>query len=417
MNLDQFDGKNVVFVGVGRGRSFESFRDFATKHSKALSVTGVDKQDGPEPLAFLKDYDPATTVFVKNEGIPGTEMPVPYLTNMNLFFELVEKLGARTVGVTGTKGKSTTTALTAAMLRTGGLDVILAGNIGVSVFEDLENATKDTVFVLELSSYQLSDIQHSPNIAICINLFNDHADWHGSQKAYWEAKHNIMRFCGPDDLFIYNPDFPALQDWADGATCRTAAIDAQEEINMDNTALYGEQNRLNALAARLAARELGVSDEDCQAALDEFKPLEHRMEKVPTTNEHVFINDAIGMTPESTLASMKAVTTKHGPIGCLFLGGQDRGYDFSELVSQIAAANIPNLVLFPDTEETFKKMLPDGYTPEIFETKDMDEAVKWAAEHAPAGSVVLMSTAAPSYSAWSGFEEKGTLFKAAVAKL
>ncbi|MDB5182400.1 MAG: UDP-N-acetylmuramoylalanine--D-glutamate ligase [Candidatus Saccharibacteria bacterium] len=417
MNIDAFDGKNVVFVGVGRGRSFDSFHDFATKHSKALSVMGVDKQDGAEPLAFLKDYDPAVTVFVKNEGIPSTEMPVPYLTNMNLFFELVGRLGARTVGITGTKGKSTTTALTAAMLRAGGLDVVLGGNIGVSVFENLENATKDTVFVLELSSYQLSDIKYSPNVAICINLFNDHADWHGSQEKYWEAKHNIMRFSGPEDLFIYNPDFPALQEWAAGATCRTAAIDAEENISMENAALYGEHNRLNALAARMAARELGVLDEDCQTALNSFKPLEHRMEQVPTQDSHIFINDAIGMTPESTMASMKAVTAKHGPIGCLFLGGQDRGYDFSELIAEVAKANIPNLVLFPDTEETFKKMLPEGYTPQIFETKDMDEAVKWAAEHAPAGSVVLMSTAAPSYSAWSGFEEKGTLFKAAVAKL
>jgi UDP-N-acetylmuramoylalanine--D-glutamate ligase len=417
MNLDIFDNKDVVFVGVGRGRSFEGFRNFIKSHGKALSISGVDKKAGERPLDFLKEYDSAKTVFIKNEAIPSHEMPVPYLTPMNIFFEVIEKLGARTVGITGTKGKSTTTALTSAMLKAGGLDVVLAGNIGVSVFDEIDRASAKTVFVLELSSYQLSDIKHSPNIAVCINLYNDHSDWHGSRDLYWKAKQNIVKFSKKNDLFIFNPNFQVLEDWANSADCRHLAIDTTEVIDMSKTKLYGEHNRLNALAARMVARELGVSDTDSQKALDDFTPLEHRMEFVANKNNHIFINDAIGMTPESTLASMKAVNKKHGRIGCLLLGGQDRGYDFGELVTLLLDYKIPNIVLFPDTVNKFKQLFPSDYQPNIFETRDMAEAVLWADKNTPEDSVVLLSTAAPSYSVWTGFEEKGSLFKQAVDRL
>jgi UDP-N-acetylmuramoylalanine--D-glutamate ligase len=419
-DLSQFDGKDVVFVGVGQGRSMQGFKDFVTKHSNLKSFTGVDKQLGPEPLAFLRDYDASTTVFVKNEAIPPEEMPVPYITTMNVFFALAESLEAPTVGVTGTKGKSTTAALTTAMLRAGGHKVVLGGNIGEfgeSIWAGLDHASKDTIFVIELSSYQLTDMTHSPHVAIIINLYKDHTDWHGSLDAYWQAKQHIVAFTKPEDLFIYSPDFPTLKQWAEAAPCRTIALDTHEAIDISHANLYGEHNRLNALAARLIAREFKVSDKAAQQALDDFQPLPHRMELVAERQGHLFIDDAIGMTPESTAASLEAVASKYGQVGCLFLGGQDRDYDFRDLLALVAKYNIPNLVLFPDTIEKMKAGLPDGYKPVIFETKSMDEAVRWAAKHAPDKSVILLSTAAPSYSLWSGFPEKGDQFKAAANKL
>ena len=416
-DLHEFDGKNVVFVGAGKGRAAEGVEAFLKAHATIQSFTSVSRRPGDEPYGFVRDYDPATTVFIKNEGVPGTAVPVPYTTPMQLFFRLAHANGLTAVGITGTKGKSTTTALTAAILKHAGKPVVLAGNIGTSPLPALAEATPDTIFVLELSSYQLSDMTISPRVSACINLYNDHMDWHGSLENYWEAKRNIMRFAGPDDVFIYNPGFPALQEWADTANCKTIAINPFEQLDLSEAKLYGEHNVLNALVAREIARQFGVDDAVSLDAINTFEPLRHRMQTVAVKNGRTYIDDAIGMTPESTTASLRAVTEKVGPVGCLLLGGQDRGYDFTEVMKVIAGLNIPHLVMFPETEAKMKAAMPDGYQPAIFETQSMTDAVAYANEHAPEGSVVLLSTAAPSYVLWKDFEDKGDRFQDAVNAL
>lgn len=415
--LDQFTDKDVVFVGAGQGRALAGVQNFLERHARMDMFTTVNKQQGDNPLGFLASYNPARTIFIKNEAIPGHEMPVPYITPMQLFFSLVPTTGATTVGITGTKGKSTTTALTAHILKSAGKRVVLAGNIGSSPFSALDTATAETIFVLELSSYQLEDLRVSPHISACVNLYNDHTNWHGSLNQYWEAKHNIMRYAGPDDLFVYNPSFPALQTWAAEAHCRTKAINPEEPLDMSHAHLFGEHNRLNALVAREIARECGVNDAVTQSAIESFVPLRHRMQIVATKHDRTYIDDGIGMTPESTMASLLAIHDKLGQIGCVMLGGQDRGYDFTGVLKRVAELGIPNVVLFPDTAEKMKAAFPADYHPDIFETRDMRAAVQWAAVHAPEHTAVVLSTAAPSYSVWRDFEEKGDLFQEAVKEL
>lgn len=414
LNVSRFEDKDVVFVGVGQGRSMAGIQTYLESHVSLRSFNGVDKQEGETPLDFLRNYDQSTTIFIKNEAIPGTDMPVPYITAMQLFFEAATELGAMIIGITGTKGKSTTAALTAHVLKHAGKSVVLAGNIGISPFSALTEASDKTVFVLELSSYQLSDMRQSPHISACINLFNDHADWHGSQALYWESKHNIMRYAAGDDLFIYNPDFPELVQWTEDATCRTIAIQTDAPIDMSNAELYGDHNRLNALVVREISRELAIPDDIFMAALQSFTPLRHRMQFVTTKHEVTYIDDAIGMTPESTIASLAAVVEKYGPIGCILLGGQDRGYDFTQLLQNIADRGIPNIVLFPDTTLKMRQSMPADYHPDILETSSMQVAVEFAAAHSLPGSVVLLSAAAPSYSLWRDFEDKGDQFQSAV---
>jgi UDP-N-acetylmuramoylalanine--D-glutamate ligase len=416
-NLSEFAGKDVVFVGVGKGRASAGVEQFLKQHARLKSFSGVDKHSGEKPLEFLRDYNPATTVFIKNEGIPGHEMPVPYSTAMQLFFRFVRDNQLITVGITGTKGKSTTTALTAAILEHAGKKVVLAGNIGVSPLPALDSADSGTIFVLELSSYQLSDMTISPHISACLNLYNDHTDWHGSLKNYWEAKHNIMRFAGPDDVFIYNPSFEALREWAAGATCQTVAINPDEKFDLSGAKLFGDHNVLNALVAREIARQFKVPDAISAEAIKQFTPLRHRMQTVVIKNGRTYVDDAIGMTPESTMASLAAVTQTIGPVGCLLLGGQDRNYDFGELMQAVAGYDIPHLVLFPDTQFKMKAALPSSYHPAIYESTSMADAVQYAAEHAPEHSVVLLSTGAPSYSLWKDFEDKGDQFQSAAEAL
>ena len=415
--LERFLDKDVVFVGAGLGRAMAGIQTFLERHVQMHSFVGVEKQTDAGGLERLRKYDQARTVFIKNEAIPGREMPVPYITPLELFFQLVQQTGAATVGITGTKGKSTTTALTAHILEVAGKDVVLAGNIGISPFASLDAATQDTVFVLELSSYQLSDLKTSPHISACINLYNDHVPWHGSLDNYWEAKHNIMRFAGATDTFIYNPDFPALVRWANEATCKTVAINPTEPYDLSHAQLFGDHNRLNALVAREIARQFGIPDDITRQSVNSFVPIRHRLQIVATKNGRTYVDDAIGMTPESTMAGLTALHEKFGQIGCVLMGGQDRGYDFRPVMDLVASLQVPAIVLFPDTIEKMRMALPEGYAPEIYETRNMNEAVSWAAEHAPENSVVMLGTAAPSYSLWRDFEEKGDLFQEAVEAL
>ena len=163
--LEQFLDKDVIFVGAGQGRAMAGIQTFLERHVQMHSFTGTEKEEHGQGLKRLQQYDQSRTVFIKNEAVPGTEMPVPYITPLQLFFQLVPATGAKTVGITGTKGKSTTTSLTAHVLQTAGRQVVLAGNIGVSPFEALDQATPETIFVLELSSYQLSDLKVSPHVS------------------------------------------------------------------------------------------------------------------------------------------------------------------------------------------------------------------------------------------------------------
>lgn len=416
-SLEQFDDKDVVFVGVRKGRSFSGFKSFLEQHARPRSIVGVNKQPGEEPLNFLLDYDSKTTVFVKNEGVPGDLMPVPFISPTQLFFEAIKGRGATVIGVTGTKGKTTTTSLIAAILKAAGKKVIVAGNIGDSVFNHVDEVDAETFLVLELSSHQLADLHQSPNIGVITNLYEDHLDYYGTLEAYWEAKHSIVRFMTSDDHLVYNADFPLIEDWLKDAACIPHPLDKNGLIDMSHTGLIGDHNRLNALMARAVARLCGVDDETSQRVIDSFVPVKHRLQPVKTVDGKIFIDDAIASQPEAAIAGIKAVAESVGPIGCLLLGGQDRGYDFGELMKTAADNHIPCLVLFPDTVEAMKKAMPSGYSPQTLETSDMAEAVRWAFDNAPDKSVVMLSNGAPSYSIWKDFEEKGDLFQEAVNSL
>lgn len=413
--LDKFTGKEVVFIGHGReGLSFEKF---IKKHGQIAAFRFVDQKDGPDYLEKLKELDPSNTVVVKTAGCPGRLVPVAYTTPSQVFFELVGQTGATTVGVTGTKGKTTTSSLIAAMLGQTGKKVILCGNIGKPMLDYLDEATNQTIFVIELSSQQLDDVKISPNVGVATNIYNDHVDYHGSQVAYQEAKHNICRFMTADDCFVYSPAFPILQEWASQTAGKAIAIDGDEAIDMSKTGLIGVHNRMNAIMARTVATMMGASPEDCQQALNQFAPVRHRLQLVRQHSGLSYVDDAIGSQPEATIAGLRAVQTAIGPVGCLLLGGKDRQYDFSELIKEIAHQAIPCLILFPETGVLIKQALPASYKPKMFETSSMADAVQWAAQNAPKETVVLLSSAAPSYSLWKDFEEKGDLFQDAVNKL
>ena len=415
--LPEFENKDVVFIG--KDREWKSFEPFihANANVKSLQSIFITEENRANYDKQLKSLNLDEAVVVKSAGYPGNLVPVAYTTPTKIFFECIQQLGAKTVGITGTKGKSTVSSLIYRMLQQGGVESQFGGNIGTPMLDLLSSGTANSVFVLELSSYQLAELDVSPDIAVVTNLYRDHIDYHGSLENYWEAKRNIVRYMSADNTVIFNPNTEIVYHWMAEKEVKKLPIDPLEVVDMSKSQLIGEHNKLNYQMARTVAQALGVDNFSCQHILKNFKPLPHRLERVRTVKGVIFIDDAIASQPEATIADVTACVREVAPVGCVMLGGQDRDYDFIELAKLLSTLLIPKLVLFPETGAKIKFLFPESYQPEIFETSDMHDAVVWAAAHCPSGSVCLLSTASPSYSIWKDFEEKGDLFQKAVLEL
>jgi len=398
--------KKILILGYGKeGHSVERF---LKQFVPSAVIYFADKKDDENYLSKQKDAD----LVIRSPGIKVEQVFKKWTTATNIFFG---NFPGTIVGVTGTKGKSTTTALIAVMIGQKKQDVRLVGNIGYPMLDELETATKETIAVVELSSYQLADLYFSPHVTLVINWFPEHRDFHGSFEAYKKAKQNSIYFQAENDFFVYDPREKEVASWV--PLTKAKAIPYGDEFPFDKTKvpLIGEHNKRNIQGALTVARLFSVSDEDAQKAVYSFSPLPHRLQLVGTFKDITFYDDAISTTPESTIAALNSLKT----VETLFLGGQDRGYDFSQLVQILREKQIKSLVLFPETGFRIKQLLikSDDYSPEILETSDMKEAVAFAYQNCSRGSICLLSTASPSYSLWKNFEEKGDLFQKYVTLL
>lgn len=389
---------------LGYGQEGKATHAYLKKNFPNLKIGIADQKNGADYLSQQEKYDLA----IKTPGIPKNLVTIPHTTATNIFFSQISQ--NKIIGVTGTKGKSTTASLIHALLKEAGKNVTLLGNIGKPMLETLlRPIKKDEIFVLELSSYQLGDIKYSPHVAVTLNLFPEHMNYHGGAEKYYEAKKNIVAFQNNNDYFVYNKKDKKLAAWAKSAKAKPIPF-ANARGGIFKSNLLGKHNEDNIAAAVTVAKLFHVSDGATRRALKKFKPLPHRLECVGTFKGITFYDDAISTTPEST--SMAIKTLKN--IGTIFLGGEDRGYDFGKLEKEIRKSGIKNIVLFPDSG---KKIVTSRKGLNVLETSDMHKAVAFAYEHAPKGSICLLSTASPSYSVWKNFEEKGDLFKKYVKML
>ena len=414
-NLPYLTGKKVVYVGSSREKS--SLEEFLIELGGIQGFSVIKAKTRDETIAKLKEIDPADTVFIKSRNIPGYLMPYKYTTTTRIFFDCSKQLGVKSVGVIGTKGKTTTASLLTHILKDAGLDARLCGSEGTPMLQALKSTTSETVLIVELSSYQLVELEQSPDVAVIVNLYKDRVDYHGSQELYLEAQRNAIRFMHENCAVIYQPDSEVVKEWLANSPVRQMPIDPQENVDMSKTKLFGEHNEQNYLMAKKAASLFGVSGMNCMSSLATFEPVRHRLQIVRSTRDITFVDDAIGSTPEATVAGIKAIIKNKGPVGCVMLGGVDQQYDFTELVELLYRVDVPSLVFFPDTGPIIENLLPENYTPEKFNATDMEEAVQWAFEHTPSGSICLLSTASPSTVLWHSFEEKGSLFQQAVLAL
>lgn len=370
--------KNICILGYGKeGKITEQYIKKTYPH---LKIGILDQSLDKDYLKKQSAYDLA----IKTPGISKNKVTIPYVTATNIFFS---KNNNFKIGVTGSKGKSTTSSLIYQILKTAKKDVSLVGNIGNPMLETLlHKIDPKKIFVVELSSYMLEDIEYSPNIGLLLNLFPEHMDYHGGIENYYSAKKNIFRYMNPGDVAVKQPFTEKIP------------------LKKNEIPLLGSHNLKNIQAAIQVVRLLKTHDSDIKKAIKNFKSLPHRLEPVGTYNGITFYDDAISTTPESTIMAIKSLPN----IGTIFLGGEDRGYDFKQLEKELRKHKIPNVVLFPTTG---KRILSSRKGFNVLETNDMKKAVDFAFKNTAKGQICLLSTASPSYSVWKNFEEKGDLFQ------
>lgn len=393
----RFSGMNNALV-IGFGKEGKATYEFLKSKFPKLKLQIADKKKDKDYLSYQNRSD----IAIKTPGINKKFVNIQYTTATNLFF--AQNPGI-TIGVTGSKGKSTTASLIYTILNEAGFKVYLLGNIGKPMLTELDRPHSHLdIFVLELSSFQLDDIEFSPHIAVVTNLFHEHTDYHSSVEHYNLAKRNIINNQRKNDFFVYNPKDARLSLWAVNSTAVAIPFRSDLPLATSEIPIRGEHNLDNVRAAVTVARILTVPENLLKQALIKFKPLPHRLEYVGTYRDIVFYDDAISTIPESTIMAIETLPN----VDTILLGGEDRGYDFSVLEEEIRRHNIKNVVLFPVSG---KRILKDKQNLNILETTSMEEAVKFAYKNTKSGGVCLLSCASPSYSLWRNFEEKGDEFK------
>jgi len=322
------------------------------------------------------------------------------------------------LAVSGTKGKSTTAALTAHLAVAAGVTVALAGNIGVPALELLD-AEPARLTVIELSSYQIADLQDGPEAVVMTNLFKEHTEWHGSEEAYRREKLRLLTL--PEvRLAVLNARDPVLtaavtgarvvrygdpHGWDAGPEGVTRA--GHRVLAPGQLPLPGSHNALNLCAALCALEALGI-EVQLPGALEGFQPLAHRLQLVGERDGVLWVDDSISTTPESTIVALASFPGKDL---VLIAGGQDRGQDYAELGSALARTGAVVIGVPSTGERVVRAARAAGLGPDrALQAGDLREAATLAGERATPGTVVLLSPAAPSFDHYRDFEERGERF-------
>ena len=386
--------------------SVEAMRDLDV----ALHLGGHDKADFlSADLLVVNPAVPADMPLLKKAAAAG----VPQTTEINLF---LQRCGAPVIGVTGSVGKSTTTAMAGAILAAAGLAAHVGGNIGGSLLGDLGRIRPDHVVVLELSSFQLEHLPTigvSPHVAVVTNLLASNLDRHGTIDAYAAAKKNIFRFQSASDVLILNADDPAVAGWAREAPGgvelfrgRTGALGPTERFELS---VPGEHNQADAQAAWAAARQFGASREAAAAALKGFPGLPHRLQFVCERGGVRYFNDSKCTTPEGAVVAVRCF--QPGRV-VLIAGGYDKGADFDSHGAELAG-RAKAVVAMGATRGTIVSAVERhrrGGGPAVARADDLAEAVRLAEGLAQSGDVILLSPACASYDQFANYEKRGESF-------
>lgn len=400
MELNELKDKKILILGFGREGKDTLF--FLKKLFPRKKIDVADQKFDKNYLKKLKGYD----LIIKSPGIPFKILPKHSLkkisTQTEIFFE---NCPGKIVGITGTKGKSTTSSMIYKILREGGVKAHLVGNIGKPVLSSLLKARREDVFVYELSSHQLYNLKKSPHIAVLLNIYPEHLDYYRSFTEYAKTKANITLHQAKEDFFVFNSKDKLIRQFAKKTKAKKIPIE-------------GKYYSLNKAAAKAVGKIFKIPDKIISKVLKDFKYLVHRLEPVGTFGGITFYNDALATIPEATLAAIEALGRR---VETIMLGGFERNITFRNLAEKVLKSKIKTVILFPTTgEKIWREILRQAHgkkLPKHFFTNNMREAVALAYQHTNKGKICLLSTASSSFSIFKDYKEKGNLFKKYVKRL
>lgn len=348
-------------------------------------------------------------------------------TIQHIFFQEVRSKNI--IGVTGTKGKGTTSTLAYEMLKAAGKRAFLGGNIGIPVLDFVHDVSPDDWVVLELSNFQLYNLTYSPHIAVCLMIVPEHMDWHPDMTDYTEAKANLFRHQKADDIAVYFADneysskiagyspgkkIPYFREPGAYVDDAKIMIGGQEIIDKSEIKLLGEHNLQNICAALTAVWQV-VQDKDAiRRTLSNFSGLEHRLDFAGEINGVKYIDDSFGTTPDTAIVAMKAFVQPK----VIILGGSDKGADFAGLAKEIKNSNVRHAIVIGQiTDKIVSALKMAGYNDITTGLGDMKAVVDKARTLAEPGDVVLLSTGAASFGMFKNYKDRGEQFKQAVQAL
>ncbi len=352
-------------------------------------------------------------------------------TIQHIFFEEVKTKNI--IGVTGTKGKGTTSTIIYEMLKAAGKRAFLGGNIGLPVLDFVKDVTPDDWVVLELSNFQLYNLTYGPHIAVCLMIAPEHMDWHPDMNDYIEAKANLFRHQKPEDIAIYFAEneyskkiagyspgqkIPYLQP--PGAHIEEGSkimINGVEVIDKSAIKLLGEHNLQNVCAALTAFWQAAQDREAARKVLSSFSGLEHRLEFVRELNGVKFYNDSFAATPNASSASLAAITSNK----VMIIGGFDRHLPLEDFTKAIVDSKdtIHKIVLIGQSAERVAQQLASaGFSNFVINSdKDINEILSQTVKFAQPGDAVVLSPGFPSFDMFKNFQVRGEKFKEAVNAL
>ena len=445
--IKYFENKKILILGFGI--EGQSTYKLIRKYLKEQVIYIADKQenlnekydylkedknvryeDSSKYLENLNNYD----IIMKSPGIALLDIDTSkFIDKIKSQLELLlEFFNVFTIGITGTKGKSTTSSLIYKIIEDQKKDALLLGNIGIPVFDYIDTIKEDIILVLEMSSHQLEYMKLSPNVAILLNIYEEHLDHYSSLDKYIEAKCNIYRFQNENDYFLYNFDnellskainkykikskgYPiSLKNKIDSKTKnRTYYNNGKIYINdkpvydADNKRkLLGEHNLNNIMFALAVSEILQLDLSKTTESINNFESLPHRMELVGTYDDIIFYNDSIATIPEATINAVEALEN----VNTLIIGGMDRGIDFTKFIEYLNNGKVENIICMPKTGHMIADKI-NNKNVNVYKVEDLNEAVKVAKKVTKKQKICLLSPAAASYEFFKNFKEKGDMFK------
>lgn len=410
-----YKNKKVAIIGAGlEGLDAEKFLV-----KKGAKVTILDQKQGDNYLKDLDRYDliirsPGVYPY-KKELLEAQKKGIRITTPTHIFFD---EFGGQIIGVTGTKGKGTTSTLIYEILKKAGFDVYLGGNIGKPLLTLSSILTPKSFVVMEMSSFQLIDLPVSPNIAVVLNITSDHMDWHKNQKEYIDAKKNIVAHQSAHDWAVINKEYKSSLSFAKSTKANVILFSKKtlEDKYKKDLILRGEHNLENISAAVSVTKILNIKPEDIEEVVKKFKGLEHRLEFVREVGGIKFYNDSFATGPQPTIAAIKSFTEDE----TLILGGSDKGLSYKELGKVINNhKNIKNIILIGTTSDKIDQFLDKHLSFSIYHLAfaKMNEIVKKSLEVSKKGSVVILSPASASFDMFENYKDRGNQFKNEVLKL